>query len=183
MGPRRADEERGETMSDAVRVVHFVNQFFGGIGGEEQANAPLQARQGPVGPGRALQAILGDRESVVATLICGDNYASEQRDAAVAAIRRALEELRPDAVVAGPAFDAGRYGLACGEVCAVAAELGIPAVTGMHPENPGVAVFGRQAVIVPTGASAVEMQTALGAMARLALKVASGEELGPAEGS
>jgi glycine reductase len=57
-----------------ARIVHYVNQFFGGIGGEEKAHTPLEVREGPVGPGRALQQVLGGKGAVVATLICGDDY-------------------------------------------------------------------------------------------------------------
>ena len=68
-----------------------------------------------------------------------------------------MKEVKPDVLLAGPAFDAGRYGLACGEVCQTAQEMGIPAVTAMHPENPGVLTFRRDAVVVPTGTSPAEM--------------------------
>ena len=33
-----------------MRVVHYLNQFFGGLGGEEKAGAPLEARDGAIGP-------------------------------------------------------------------------------------------------------------------------------------
>ena len=167
-------------MSEPVRVVHLLNQFFGGIGGEEAANIRVETRDGPVGPGRLLQQALGDRGTVVATVICGDNYFNEQRAQALPAVVEALKAARADVVVAGPAFDAGRYGLSCGEVCKAAQELGIPAVTGMHPENPGVLSHGREVLVVPTGSSPVEMPSVIQAMARIALKLASGQELGPA---
>lgn len=167
-------------MGQTVRVVHAINQFFGGLGGEEQANVPVVVRDGPVGPGRALQQALGERGTVVATLIGGDNYLTEQRDAALATIRAALADLRPDVLVAGPAFDAGRYGVACGEVCRLAGELGIPAVTAMHPENPGVPLFRQAVPIVPTSKNAAGMAPAIAALARLALKLGRGEALGPA---
>ena len=52
--------------------------------------------------------------------------------------------LGPDVVVAGPAFDAGRYGLACGRICqATVEELGVPGVTGLFPENPAVDLYRR----------------------------------------
>ena len=35
-----------------MRVVHYLNQFFGGIGAEEQAGMGLEARDGAVGPGK-----------------------------------------------------------------------------------------------------------------------------------
>lgn len=164
-----------------IRVVHYVNQFFGGIGGEEHANVPIDFRDGAVGPGRALQALLGDRARIVGSLVAGDNYLAEHLEAALETVRRVLGEVRPDVLVAGPAFDAGRYGSACGAVAALAAsELGIPSVTAMHPENPGVALYRRRTYIVPTGASAAEMGRVLPAVAHLALKLGAGEALGPA---
>ncbi|HUX86995.1 MAG TPA: glycine/sarcosine/betaine reductase selenoprotein B family protein, partial [Chloroflexota bacterium] len=39
----------------SLRVVHYLNQFFAGIGGEDQANLPVQIRDGAIGPGRLLQ--------------------------------------------------------------------------------------------------------------------------------
>ena len=47
-------------MNRPLRVVHYVNQFFAGIGGEEQAHVGVSVRDGAVGPGRALQQSLGD---------------------------------------------------------------------------------------------------------------------------
>ena len=163
-----------------MRVVHYVNQFFGGIGGEEKANIPVEVREGPVGPGRLLQQLLGDQGSVVATIICGDNHINEEPEA-LKAVVQALREARPDVVIAGPAFDAGRYGLACGAVCQAAEEIGIPAVTAMEPENPGVISYRRSVVMVPTDAGPAEMQSILSQMQRIALKLGAGEELGPAE--
>ena len=44
-----------------------------------------------------------------------------------------VKEQAPDVFIAGPAFNAGRYGVACGTIAAaVQEELGIPAVTGMY---------------------------------------------------
>ncbi len=168
-------------MSDSLKVVHYLNQFFGGIGGEEKANVPVEVRDGPIGPGRLLQQLLGDDGAVAATIICGDNYFSERRESAVASVAKALKQLEPDVVVAGPAFDAGRYGLACGEVCKVAEQMGIPAVTAMHPENPGVLSFRRHATVVPTGESPAEMQAVFSKVHGIALKLGSRRELGPPE--
>lgn len=168
-------------MAGPLRVVHYLNQFFGGIGGEEVATMPLQVQQGPVGSGRALQQILRDQGEVVATIICGDNYLHDERSKALSALTRELQGVKPDILLAGPAFESGRYGLACSEVCKTAQALGIPALTGMHPENPGVESGRPDVLIVPTGASPIEMQTALAAMVRLALKLGSHATLGPAE--
>jgi glycine reductase len=167
-------------MAEALRVVHYLNQFFGGLGGEEKANLPLEVRDGPVGPGRALQAELGEAATIVATLVAGDNYVAEREDEARSRIAGALREMAPQVVVAGPAFDAGRYGAACALVCHVATkELGIPAVTAMHPENPGTLLH-RETFVVPTGASAAELLAIVPTLARLVLKLGRGDELGPA---
>jgi glycine reductase len=167
-------------MSESVRVVHYLNQFHGGLGGEEAANAPVEARDGAIGPGRALQAALGAEATVVGTIVGGDNFVSEQRERAADAMRTALQRFAPDVLVAGPAFDAGRYGLACGEACRVALGLGIRAVAAMHPENPGVLDLRREVPIVPTGTTAADMAAVLGRVASLALKLGRGQEIGPA---
>src|SRR5947209_2645460 len=63
-----------------MRVVHYLNQFFGGIGAEEQAGIGLEARDGAVGPGKLLEQLLGDGAQIVMTLVCGDNYAVEHEE-------------------------------------------------------------------------------------------------------
>jgi glycine reductase len=168
-------------MAETVRIVHFVNQFFGGLGGEEKANTPIEVRDGAVGPGRLLQQVLDGQGTIVGSIIGGDNYMAEQRSDALAAVEAALENWRPSVVVAGPAFGAGRYGVACGEVCRVATKLGIASVTAMHPENPAVQLFGREMMTVATGESAAGMRAALEAVAPLALKLGRGGQPGSSE--
>jgi glycine reductase len=168
-------------MNQPLRVVHYVNQFFAGIGGEEQADVGVSVRDGVVGPGRALQEALGRDAQIVATVICGDNFMSEREGEALAAIANELARLSPDVVVAGPAFGSGRYGLGCAHVCREAQRRGIAAVTAMHGENPGATSMRRDVVIVPTGDSALSMRTALADLARFALRLGRGEQLGPAE--
>ena len=74
-------------MDSPLRVVHYVNQFFGGIGGEDAANVGVSLENEPIGAGRALQQALGGAGSVVGTLVCGDNYFNEREAEAVAAIK------------------------------------------------------------------------------------------------
>src|SRR5262245_40888187 len=166
-------------MTTPLRVAHYINQFFAGIGGEEKADEGVSVREGAVGPGRALQALLGESGRVVGTVIGGDNFVNERTDEALAAVTAHLRALAPDVVVAGPAFGSGRYGLACGLVCRAAREAGLPAATAMHPENPAVSVYRRDTVIVATGESAASMAPALDRLVPLALKLGRGEALGP----
>ena len=60
-----------------ARVVHFINQFFAGVGGEDKAGIPPSVREGAAGPGRLLQQHLADMGEIVATIFCGDNFAAE----------------------------------------------------------------------------------------------------------
>src|SRR4030095_9565216 len=160
-------------------VVSFLNQFFGQIGGEEKASAAPQAVDGAVGAARAVQQALGDAGTVVATVICGDNYAAEHADRAIPELVALVASAKPDLLVAGPAFLAGRYGVACGALCAaVQAELTIPAVTGMHAENPGVELYRRRVYTVETGAEATRMLAEGTRLVALGLKLARGEAVG-----
>ncbi len=89
-------------MIQPVRVVHYVNQFFGGIGGEEMAHVGVSLANGVVGASRALQQALGAQGTLLGTIIGGDNYVSEQRDEAIAAITGHLQSLQPDVVHCWP---------------------------------------------------------------------------------
>ena len=162
-----------------MRVVHYLNQFFGGLGGEEQAGAPPQIRDSAVGPGKLLEQLLGGNARVVSTLICGDNYAVENSQAVIADALSKIREAQAELLVAGPCFLAGRYGMAAGALCAaVQSKLGIPVVTAMAPENPGVDLYRESLYIVDSGDNAAKMREVLTRMAALALKLVRHESLG-----
>ena len=165
------------------KIVHYINQFFAGIGGEEKADYTPELREGAVGPGMGLKAALGSDYEIAATVICGDNYFGENLDAATDAVIEMVKKYGPDVFVAGPAFNAGRYGVACGTICkAVEERLMIPVLTGMYEENPGVDMFRKDLIIVDTPNSAAGMPKVLPVMSALIKKMAAGEEiLGPKE--
>jgi betaine reductase len=168
-------------MAEPLRVVHYINAFFGGLGGEEEAHTAISLQDGALGPGRLLEQILADDGQVIATIMCGDGYFGEHEEAIAAQVREYLQDLKPDVFLAGPAFRSGRYGLACGRLCLEAERLGIPAVTGMHEENPGSDLYRPQHLyIIATATSAVGMQAALQRMTALALKRVRGVPLGSA---
>ena len=99
-------------MEEKWKIVHYLNQFFAGIGGEEEARAGLSEVDGPVGSGRALETVLNGRGSVVTTIYCGDDYFVENQDETVAEALKIIKRRKPDLFIAGPAFNAGRYGQA-----------------------------------------------------------------------
>ncbi|MCL2866803.1 MAG: glycine/betaine/sarcosine/D-proline family reductase selenoprotein B, partial [Clostridia bacterium] len=163
---------------DKKRIVHYINQFFAGIGGEEKAGNPPEKRDGAVGPGMALQAALSGEAVITDTVICGDGYFNENLEEASRAVLGMIRDSAPDMVIAGPAFNAGRYGMACGAVAKlVQEELGIPVVGGMYPENPGIDSYKRYGYFISTGDSAASMRKAVPEMAALLKKLAAGAEV------
>lgn len=164
-------------MSKKYKVVYYLNQFFGQIGGEDKAGIEPFTEAKAIGPAQGFEGALAEAE-VAGTVVCGDNYFNENKEA-LPTILEMVSEYDPDLLVAGPAFNAGRYGMACAEVCkAVKKELGIPTITAMYPENPGVEVAKKYAYIIKTVDSAAGMRKALPDMANIAAKLLKGEEIG-----
>ena len=162
----------------SYRVVHYINQFFANIGGEEMAHIAPELREGKVGPGLAFETAWKGEAVIVNTIICGDSYFAEHEKEAKEQVLNWVKEIKPDLFIAGPAFNAGRYGYACSNIALeVQTELGIPVLTGMYKENPG-ADMKDKILIVETANSAAGMRKAAPTMAKLGLKLMKGEELG-----
>jgi betaine reductase len=168
-----------------IKIVHVVNQFFAGLGGEEKADLPVGVIEGSAGAARALEMKLGEEAKIVCTIYVGDNYFHEHKEDAVKAILDAARAAEPEVLVAGPAFNSGRYGLSCVEICdAVANGVEIPCVTAMHEENPGVGVYREVAnsrvYCLPTAETTAGMSDALTRLATFAIRLARGEQIGSA---
>src|SRR3972149_7627581 len=162
-----------------MRIVHYVNQFFGGLGGEEQAGTPLEGGGGAVGPDKLCEQLFGGDAKDVTTLVCGDNYAVEKQDAMVADALEKVRQAKADLFVAGPCFQAGRYGMAAGALCStVQSKLAIPVITGMADENPGADLYRAFLYIVDSGANAARLREVLMTMANLARKIMSKAPIG-----
>lgn len=166
-----------------MRIAHYLNQFFGGIGAEEHAGKGLEVHDGAVGPGRLLESLLGGEAQVVLSFVCGDNYAVEHLEELTASVLEKLRTVDVDLFVAGPCFDAGRYGMAAGALCrAIQAELNIPAVTAMSEENPGVDLHRDALYIIDSGTNVVKLRDVVNRMAMLSKKLIRNEPIGlPAE--
>jgi glycine reductase len=161
-----------------MKVVHYLNQFFAGRGGEEAAGHEPVRLEGAVGPGRGLE-VAGLPVDV--TLACGDDSFGEHEAEALVRLLAWIQEEEPDVLVCGPAFGAGRYGYACGSLAREVGRRGIPVVTAMTPDSPGVLAAEGAAYVFPTGSNVTEMRTVLPMIAALALRLAGGEPIGTAE--
>ena len=163
------------------KAIHYINQFFGGIGGEDKADFKPVLKEGVVGPGMALNSLMKEVQ-ITHTIICGDNYMGSNKEDAIAEIMDLIKGLDFDFFIAGPAFQAGRYGVACGNICiAVKEKYNIPVVTSMNVENPGVEMFKKELPVFEGGHSAGSMKKDAELIAKYIDKIAKKEPLGGAE--
>jgi len=160
------------------KVIFYTNQFFGQIGGEDKAYTEPQFHEGPVGNANAFTGKLENAE-VIATIICGDNYYVENMDIVKDFVKKNLKDREFDLLIAGPAFNAGRFGIACADVCAyVKKQFNIEAITGLYWENPAVEMYKRNIYILEVAKSAAGIRKAVPLMANFANKLLNGEKLG-----
>lgn len=166
-----------------LKAIHYINQFYAGIGGEDMADTGFSILNEIKGPALGLEQLWQGKMTISHVLCCGDNFINTDSNLPMVfeQIRELAEREKPDVFVAGPAFNAGRYGVACAKVCDfVRRELHIPSVTAMWPENPAVEMYVRDNYIVPSTETATGMRKTLPALAKLALKLAQGETIGAA---
>jgi glycine reductase len=169
-------------MKSKVHVVHYINQFFAGMGGEEQAGASLQIREGAVGPGKGLMEASAERLEIMQTMVCGDNFFQDHTDEVLKEIGRVVEQTSPDVLIAGPAFNAGRYGIACRAACEwIMKKTGIPTVTAMYKENPAMDMKRVGTYILRCGDSVRDMKAILPLLADFAYRLGTRDKIGSAE--
>ena len=97
---------------------------------------------------------------------------------AIDTILSELENIDFDIFFAGPAFQAGRYGVACGEVCRAVKKINsiYPFITSMHMKIQVVENFKKEMYIFRGGHSAAKMKSDIKAMAKFGNKLLKGEE-------
>lgn len=164
---------------EKVRVVHYINQFFAGIGGEEKADTKPHIAENLPPISLQLNKLLGEDMEVVGTVVCGDTYFNENIESASTEVLEMIKQFKPQFFIAGPAFNAGRYGVAAGTITKVVKEnLNIPCLTGMYVENPGADMFKKDVYIIETSDSAAGMRKALPVMTKFAHKLVKNEIIG-----
>lgn len=163
------------------KVVHYINQFFAGVGGEDQADHRPEILAELAPQSKLLDSKLDDCE-VVATLVCGDNYYGENIEQAQKELIELLKDIEFDILIAGPAFRAGRYGVACGGAAtAIKEAFNVDVFTSMNEENPGVEMWKKQMYVFKGGASAAATRKDVEVIANAVNKFVKGEEIGTAD--
>lgn len=161
-----------------IKAIYYLNQFFGQIGGEEEAHIPPRYIEGGVGPSLAFSNSV-ENIDLLGTIICGDNFFNENEDEVLKFLDKVYSDVKPDLVIAGPAFNAGRYGMACAGIAKYFSEREIDVVTGMFEENPGLEESRGISYVVKTGNSAATMKKAMDSMIKLVNKLINDEEVKP----
>lgn len=158
------------------KAILYINQFFGQIGGEDKADFEPVFVEEKVGP--ALEFSKSLEAEIIGTIICGDNYMGSNTELAINKIMELIKDKEFDLFLAGPAFQAGRYGVACGTIAkAIKEKYNIPVITSMNVENPGVEMFKKDMYILEGGNIASKMRKDVLAMVKLANKILNNEEL------
>ena len=166
-----------------LKAVYYINQFYAGLGGEEKADEGIHVFDDKKGPALGIEKYWNGEMEVVKVIACGDNYMNQEENTSIIEekIKSIVEAVMPDVFIAGPAFNAGRYGVACAKMAHyVKHTLKIPSVTGMYYENPAVPMYVKDLHIISTPETAVGMRKALPLIGKLALKLAKEEPIGPA---
>lgn len=160
------------------KVVHYINQFYAGMGGEDTASVGLSVKEGAAGPGAALAKALGPDYEIVKTIVCGDNTIAEHPEEIIPQIIDIVRGAGTNLFVAGPGFNAGRYGLGCGSTtAAVTEELRIPAVTALFAENPGTDLFKNRCYILQSDNNARNLVKVIGEIAAFAKRLIAGDAI------
>src|SRR6185503_1899406 len=106
-------------------------------------------------------------------------YFAENQDQAIDALLGFAAAHKPDLLMAGPAFESGRYGVACGAICQAAKQkLRIAALAGMDEDNVGAGLYRKGIYIVDSGSTIARMVPTLQGMAALGLKLAHNQSIG-----
>ena len=141
-----------------MKAIHYINQFFGQVGGEDAADCKPIFHDKPIGCSMMLNGLMPDVE-VTNTMGVGDNYITNHTEEALKEIMAWLDTKQFDIFFAGPAFMAGRYGVGCGIVCrAIAERYQVPVITSMNEENPGVEEYKQSCYIFKGGRKATFMK-------------------------
>jgi glycine/betaine/sarcosine/D-proline reductase family selenoprotein B len=172
-------------METKLKVMHYINQFFAGIGGEDKASVPLEFVEGALGPGIPLQKLISEKANIIMTAYCGDNYFPDHKEAVTQEINKRARENGVDLLVAGPAFFSGRHGFACVEVCnSFSNSLGSNSATGLAASSPAIPIYkrykNRRVYAFPTAENVAGMKAALDKIAKGIMKCGSRGALGPA---
>ena len=92
-------------MADKIRIVHYINEFFAGIGVRGRAPRRWTSAKDRRDPGWGITQAIGAEMEIVRTIWCGDNLVNQEQERILQGIEKLVREAKPDLVVAGPGFE------------------------------------------------------------------------------
>lgn len=116
-----------------IPTVIYMNQFYAGIGAEEQANIPPVVSDKVVGPAKLVEN--DARFRICKIIYCGDDYAYNNIDELKSLVARVLGEYKKVLFIASPSFSATEFSAINLKLCDyVQSVLRIETVTGMYAD-------------------------------------------------
>ena len=156
-----------------MKIVHYINQFFAGVGGEDAAGTgPVDPRRSRSDPGGRLAAVLGDgaRDR-------RDRRLRRRLRVRARRVRRQRSSSRR-APAAPSCSSPGRPSRAAATALRARGSpprrraAGLPALAAMHPDNPGLAEAGG-APVIESAETARGMRPSLDRLAAAVVKLAA----------
>lgn len=90
------------------KAVHYINQFYAGLGGETMADTGFSILEEKKGPALGLEQLWKGEMEISTVVCCGDNYVNTEANEAevFARLTEVIRRDQPDVFIAGPAFNA-----------------------------------------------------------------------------
>ncbi|GAU76307.1 GrdB-related putative oxidoreductase [Fusibacter sp. 3D3] len=123
-----------------LKVIAIYDQIQSGMGTKDDKMLPLGGKNTSIGPSVMMEKFLKANDlKVVACLYCGTGTYLENKTKVSQKICEKLEQLKPDIVICGPAFDYSDYAMMCAELAvAINQTTSVPAIASMAKENEAI---------------------------------------------
>lgn len=157
-----------------IRVLCITNHFFAGLDTDKTDVEPYFTKDIPnITKGIDEYVNSKANASVIGTLVVPDNtFENQYKDMIESLIMNVIQNEKPDIIICGPAFNAGKFAKNCCKICLLILEkFGLPAVTSIYPENEYYKKYKGLIYMIDGGNSAAKMKYDMPALCDYALHV------------
>lgn len=160
----------------AINVLLIANNFFAGIGTDEESmNKEPTFTKDSINTTALVNHIMENKADYkyVGSLIIPDNTLSnDNKGLLFGLIDNVIEETKPDIIIAGPTFNNVKFARSCCEAgLFIMSKFGIPVVTSIYPENEMYKKYKNLIYVLESGNSAAKMKTDMPNLIDYALKI------------